>query len=81
MTTRLRQNVLWIAAWLALAFVGAVWLARIDLERFTQTGEFGACEPYRADKSEREPRGDPGHVLAQTSGHLKIVTWVISFFT
>ena len=55
--------------------------ARINLERFTQMGEFGAREPHRADKSERELCGDPGHVLAQASGHLKIVTWVISFFT
>ena len=31
MTHRLRRNVPWIAAWLALALIGAVWIARIEL--------------------------------------------------
>ena len=39
MTTRLRQNVPWIAAWLALAFIGAVGLARTELAHLREAFE------------------------------------------
>ena len=47
MTTRLRQNVPWIAAWLALAFVGAVWLARTELANLRESFEVDARIMHR----------------------------------
>ena len=47
MTTRLRQNVPWIAAWLALAFVGAVWLARTELAHLRESFEVDARIMHR----------------------------------
>ena len=58
----------------------AVHYARIDLEGFAQIGEFTAREPHRTRDGEREPCGDPGQAVAQANRHVKIVTWVISFF-
>ena len=47
MTTRLRQNVPWIAAWLALAFIGAVWLARTELAHLRESFEVDARIMHR----------------------------------
>jgi len=45
--TRLRQNVLWSAAWLALAFVGALWLARTELANLRESFEVDARIMHR----------------------------------
>ncbi len=47
MTTRLRQNLPWIVAWLALAIVGAVWLARAELAHLRESFEVDARIMHR----------------------------------
>lgn len=47
MTLRLRQNVPWIVAWLALAIVGAVWLARAELAHLRESFEVDARIMHR----------------------------------
>ncbi len=47
MTIRLRQNAPWIAAWLALACIGAVWLARAELAHLREAFEVDARIMHR----------------------------------
>ncbi|MEO7255657.1 MAG: ATP-binding protein [Casimicrobium sp.] len=47
MTIRLRQNAPWIAAWVALASIGAVWLARAELAHLRESFEVDARIMHR----------------------------------
>ena len=47
MTLRLRQSLPWIAAWLALAAMGAVWLARAELANLREAFEVDARIMHR----------------------------------
>ncbi len=47
MTIRLRQSLPWIAAWLALAVIGAVWLARNELGNLRESFEVDARIMHR----------------------------------
>ena len=47
MTSRLRHSLPWIAAWLALAVIGAVWLARSELANLRESFEVDARIMHR----------------------------------